>query len=293
MGPKDLNQEIIEQFKAIENNFGTILYRPEDHKYIILFVENHEINSIEKKRIIEEIIKISSSYEIDIFVEEKFKFMINSRFNKEWINVEYLYDQIKSLPQESVKSRIHNIDIRNSFCYPNNYFHEYNYKNLENIIKLKNNKNITDDELNHQLELFERYIIQTILKSTDYSLDYNNFKLITGGIKKLSPEDQEQINILINTDYVGLRNKLPKNLKLITDMIYDNVIPEENLKRYYNQLIDEPIFFIYSLLMDIYTMIRILKGYVKVGIFFGGKLHQKNLKQLLTTRFGFIEQKWN
>ena len=136
MGPKDLNQEIIEQFKAIENNFGTILYRPNDHKYIILFGEYHEINSIEKTRIIEEIIKISSRYEIDIFVEEKFKFMINSRFNKEWINVEYLYDQIKSLPQESVKSRIHNIDIRNSFCYPNNYFHEYNYMVELNSVQL-------------------------------------------------------------------------------------------------------------------------------------------------------------
>lgn len=283
---REINQ-IISEFNGVTQFSGNILYRERDNKYIILFGEHHEINSEEKTRIIEKIIEITQKYEIDIFLEEKFKFQIRTRFNPDWKNVEYLYDQIKSIPKESLKSRIHNIDIRNSFCYIDNYFHEYNYKNLENLIKLDRNKIITKNELNFNLELFEKHLFEKIIGNTDFS-DKRNHKLIISGINKLNRLDQERINLLIDKDYAILREKFMENLKEITNMIYDNYITEKNLNNHYIKLIDESIFFIYSLLMDIYTMIRLLKSYVKFGIFFGGEVHQKNIKQILTTKFNFI-----
>lgn len=282
-----LMNRIISEFKGIEQISGNILYRERDNKYIILFGEHHEINSEEKTRIIEKIIEITQKYEIDIFIEEKFKFQIRTRFNPDWKNVGYLYDQIKLIPKENLKSRIHNIDIRDSFCYIDNYFHEYNYNNLKNIIKLYRNKIITKNELNSYLEIFEKHLFEKIIGNTDFS-DKRNYKLINSGINKLNILDQERINLLIDKDYVNLRKKFMENLKEITNMIYDNHITEKNLNIYYIKLIDESIFFIYSLLMDIYTMIRLLKSYVKFGIFFGGEVHQENIKKLLTTKFNFI-----
>ena len=109
---------------------------------------------------------------------------------------------------------------------------------------------------------------------------FEDNKLIFSPIKKLSERDQISIEKIIRV-YYETRKDFINNIKQIPYMLSKGFLNVNNLEEEYIRLIGYPWFNIYIILMDIYTVVRMLKKYVKIGIFFGGELHSGNYKRIL------------
>lgn len=288
----------IDESNSIEliNNFKeNILYRAEDNKFIILIGEHHEINTTHKTLIIHKLIELVQKYELDLFIEEKFNYRINARYtplppHEHFINVQYLYDKIKEL--KSIKSRIHNVDIRDLFCSlsNNNYFDEFLEYSIVNLVKLvqPNCDLIDDEEFYENVNIIENFIKQEIFRNTGYN-DFRNEKLLLSGKEKLHDKDKEKINNLLDNNLTEMRDgvlDLINNLSIrFSEIKRDRYIYSFNESKYYIleilRQIQKGIFDLYMLIMDIYTLTRMLKKYVQTGIFFGGSLHADFYKNFL------------
>ena len=309
----DISKDIIEKFKnLIKKNPPLKFYikkikREEDNKKIILLNnDNNIITNQITDQITDQITEISRDYEdVDIFIEDYWlaernisKDLDKEKFDK--VLKKQNFSDIKFnrlLINKQNKSRIHKIDIRDLFCnIPIYEIGEIFWDNIEyNLIQTDIYLEDFKNEMENSRGVFIMSFLEHLQTMTEDNKklfdkqynkmdikDKNNYKYLVKNFEDLIKNIRVELNNFykeLNTSYNEINH-----LYRIGNTDFD--LKLNNFKRKYFQIIEKTKNS-YSELMNIYTIGRMLKLYVKIGIYYGEKKHLESIERKLE-QFRFL-----
>ncbi len=304
VGGKDMITKIFDKL-GHDNLEGNILYRKRDNKVFIILGEYHDVGN----PFIDDIIDIAKLYDIDIYIEGQWG--VKTRWPETGWSEQYtkkslpylIYKLVKNDEKTNYKARIHRTDIRQLICSPDFYSTESVIIDsiLYTIISRANNPTIEEYYEKKKFDI-DWFILNSFIEPLR-NMAITNKKLFLKQTNNMEfASDKDKYKDFFEKSLLEEIEQLNKNRKIFTREHIDQTLSDflgstdqkerqlilNNIGRLFMDTIHNYSFNIFVKFMDIYTIGRMLKKYSKIGIFYGGGKHQRDIIQILTSNFGFI-----